>query len=120
MNPVVLGEDAAFVYKDAIFFSGHKFIGGPGDLNSSFVSDPTPQFFYPSLTLFLSSSHTLFFCLLLHTRRQFWRLNKCLTETDHITCNLCFADLITLFASVRVDHYKNKNQILEFLELNFQ
>lgn len=30
MNPVVVGEDAAFVYKDAIFFSGHKFIGGPG------------------------------------------------------------------------------------------
>lgn len=30
MNPVVLGEDSAYAYKDAIFFSGHKFVGGPG------------------------------------------------------------------------------------------
>ncbi|CAM9639661.1 unnamed protein product [Chrysoparadoxa australica] len=30
VNPVVLGNDAALVYKDAIFFSGHKFVGGPG------------------------------------------------------------------------------------------
>lgn len=30
MNPVIMGEDASYVYKDAIFFSGHKFIGGPG------------------------------------------------------------------------------------------
>jgi selenocysteine lyase/cysteine desulfurase len=30
MNPVVKGEDAPYVYKDAIFISGHKFIGGPG------------------------------------------------------------------------------------------
>jgi selenocysteine lyase/cysteine desulfurase len=30
MNPVVMGEDAPFVYKDAIIFSGHKFVGGPG------------------------------------------------------------------------------------------
>jgi hypothetical protein len=30
MNPVVSGPDAAFVYKDGIAFSGHKFIGGPG------------------------------------------------------------------------------------------
>lgn len=30
MNPVCLGEDSAYVYKDAIIFSGHKFIGGPG------------------------------------------------------------------------------------------
>ena len=32
MNPVVLGVDAPYVYKDAIIFSGHKFIGGPGRL----------------------------------------------------------------------------------------
>ena len=31
MNPVCLGDDAPFVYKDAIIFSGHKFIGGPGN-----------------------------------------------------------------------------------------
>lgn len=49
MNPVVLGEDAPFVYKDAIFFSGHKFIGGPGHVNFSFVSNHTPLFFSPSL-----------------------------------------------------------------------
>jgi hypothetical protein len=30
MNPVVLGADAQFAYKDAIFFSGHKFVGGIG------------------------------------------------------------------------------------------
>ena len=30
MNPVILGPDAPFVHKDAIFFSGHKFVGGPG------------------------------------------------------------------------------------------
>lgn len=30
MNPVVEGEDGPFVYKDAVFISGHKFIGGPG------------------------------------------------------------------------------------------
>lgn len=30
MNPVALGDDAPYVYKDAIIFSGHKFIGGPG------------------------------------------------------------------------------------------
>jgi selenocysteine lyase/cysteine desulfurase/tRNA(Ile)-lysidine synthase TilS/MesJ len=30
MNPVIMGEDAQYAYKDAIFFSGHKFIGGPG------------------------------------------------------------------------------------------
>jgi hypothetical protein len=27
---VVLGADAQFAYKDAIFFSGHKFVGGIG------------------------------------------------------------------------------------------
>jgi selenocysteine lyase/cysteine desulfurase len=30
MNPVILGEDSSYVYKDAIIFSGHKFVGGPG------------------------------------------------------------------------------------------
>ncbi|CAK4159413.1 unnamed protein product [Aphanomyces euteiches] len=30
MNPVVVGERRPFVYKDAIFLSGHKFLGGPG------------------------------------------------------------------------------------------
>jgi selenocysteine lyase/cysteine desulfurase len=30
MNPVSLGADASYMYKDAIIFSGHKFIGGPG------------------------------------------------------------------------------------------
>eukprot|EP00656_Telonema_subtile_P037008 TRINITY_DN4108_c0_g1_i1.p1 TRINITY_DN4108_c0_g1~~TRINITY_DN4108_c0_g1_i1.p1 ORF type:complete len:1013 (+),score=253.27 TRINITY_DN4108_c0_g1_i1:135-3173(+) len=30
MNPVVLDEDRPFVYKDAVFISGHKFVGGPG------------------------------------------------------------------------------------------
>lgn len=30
MNPVVSDERRPFVYKDAVFFSGHKFIGGPG------------------------------------------------------------------------------------------
>jgi hypothetical protein len=30
MNPVSIGDDAPYVYKDAIIFSGHKFIGGPG------------------------------------------------------------------------------------------
>ncbi|CAM9968587.1 unnamed protein product, partial [Discosporangium mesarthrocarpum] len=30
MNPAVVGEDQAMVYKDAIVFSGHKFVGGPG------------------------------------------------------------------------------------------
>lgn len=29
MNPVVLGDDSQYVYKDALFFSGHKFVGGP-------------------------------------------------------------------------------------------
>lgn len=32
MNPVTLGDDAPYVYKDAIIFSGHKFIGGPGKI----------------------------------------------------------------------------------------
>ena len=33
MNPVLTGagDDAALAYKDAIVFSGHKFLGGPGD-----------------------------------------------------------------------------------------
>jgi selenocysteine lyase/cysteine desulfurase len=30
MNPTVIGQDAAYAYKDGIFFSGHKFLGGPG------------------------------------------------------------------------------------------
>lgn len=30
MNPVVTDERRPFVYKDAVFFSGHKFVGGPG------------------------------------------------------------------------------------------
>lgn len=30
MNPVSIGDDAPYIYKDAIIFSGHKFIGGPG------------------------------------------------------------------------------------------
>ena len=30
MNPVSLGDDAPYIYKDAIVFSGHKFVGGPG------------------------------------------------------------------------------------------
>lgn len=30
MNPVVSDERRPFVYKDAVFFSGHKFVGGPG------------------------------------------------------------------------------------------
>ena len=30
MNPIVTGPDAPYVYKDAIVFSGHKFVGGPG------------------------------------------------------------------------------------------
>lgn len=30
MNPVVAGELRPFVYKDAVVFSGHKFVGGPG------------------------------------------------------------------------------------------
>lgn len=30
MNPVLNDDRRAFAYKDAIFFSGHKFIGGPG------------------------------------------------------------------------------------------
>ncbi|ETW02336.1 hypothetical protein H310_05873 [Aphanomyces invadans] len=30
MNPVVAGDSRPFVYKDAIFLSGHKFLGGPG------------------------------------------------------------------------------------------
>ena len=30
MNPVCVGPDSPYIYKDGIFFSGHKFIGGPG------------------------------------------------------------------------------------------
>lgn len=31
MNPVLPNSpDSEYVYKDAIYFSGHKFIGGPG------------------------------------------------------------------------------------------
>jgi len=30
VNPVVLGDDAAFVQKDAVFFSSHKLVGGVG------------------------------------------------------------------------------------------
>eukprot|EP00940_MAST-03C_sp_MAST-3C-sp2_P001477 g1477.t1 len=30
MNPVVMDENAPFVYKDAVFVSPHKFVGGPG------------------------------------------------------------------------------------------
>eukprot|EP01035_Chromulina_nebulosa_P021953 gene21953-28423_t len=30
MNPVLSGSDSNYVYKDGIYFSGHKFIGGPG------------------------------------------------------------------------------------------
>lgn len=30
MNPVISGRDAPYAYKDAIYFSGHKFVGGPG------------------------------------------------------------------------------------------
>jgi hypothetical protein len=35
MNPVSIGDDAPYVYKDAIIFSGHKFIGGPGKASIS-------------------------------------------------------------------------------------
>jgi selenocysteine lyase/cysteine desulfurase len=30
MNPVIEGPDREFVYKDAIFLSPHKFVGGVG------------------------------------------------------------------------------------------
>jgi hypothetical protein len=31
MNPVLANSsDASFAYKDAVYFSGHKFVGGPG------------------------------------------------------------------------------------------
>lgn len=30
MNPVIISDDSAYAYKDAIIFSGHKFLGGPG------------------------------------------------------------------------------------------
>ena len=30
MNPVIISPDSPFVYKDAIIFSGHKFLGGIG------------------------------------------------------------------------------------------
>jgi len=30
MNPLAIGPDAELTYKDAIIFSGHKFLGGPG------------------------------------------------------------------------------------------
>ncbi|OQR94019.1 cysteine desulfurase [Thraustotheca clavata] len=30
MNPVLTGDMRPFAYKDGIFFSGHKFLGGPG------------------------------------------------------------------------------------------
>ena len=30
MNPVIISNDSPFVYKDAIIFSGHKFLGGVG------------------------------------------------------------------------------------------
>jgi selenocysteine lyase/cysteine desulfurase len=29
MNPLIEGEDRGLGYKDAMFFSPHKFIGGP-------------------------------------------------------------------------------------------
>ena len=33
MNPVLDCEDAEMAYKDAIVMSGHKFLGGPGEVN---------------------------------------------------------------------------------------
>jgi hypothetical protein len=41
MNPLVSGPDAAFVYKDGIAFSGHKFIGGPG-ITQEHLANLTP------------------------------------------------------------------------------
>ena len=38
MNPSTIGPESCYSYKDAIFFSGHKFIGGPGNFLSSFLS----------------------------------------------------------------------------------
>ena len=34
MNPPTIGPESCYSYKDAIFFSGHKFIGGPGNFLS--------------------------------------------------------------------------------------
>lgn len=31
MNPVLMNSsDSQYAYKDAVYFSGHKFVGGPG------------------------------------------------------------------------------------------
>ena len=35
MNPVSISDDAPYIHKDAIIFSGHKFIGGPGTTTNS-------------------------------------------------------------------------------------
>lgn len=46
MNPVqVGGPDAALVYKDAIVFSGHKFVGECSVLRSSHISTHPPLAF---------------------------------------------------------------------------
>lgn len=39
MNPVILGDENQHAFKDAIFFSGHKFLGGLGELLFSYISD---------------------------------------------------------------------------------
>ena len=37
MNPVLINSaDAEYVYKDAIYFSGHKFVGGPGFFKTNY------------------------------------------------------------------------------------
>lgn len=38
MNPTVIGDDAQHAYLDAVFFSGHKFLGGPGSPGGTVLS----------------------------------------------------------------------------------
>ncbi|KDO22160.1 hypothetical protein SPRG_12658 [Saprolegnia parasitica CBS 223.65] len=48
MNPVLAGDQRPFAYKDGLFFSGHKFLGGPGSpgvlvLKKRLLGNPVPS-----------------------------------------------------------------------------
>ena len=63
MNPPSIGSESCYSYKDAIFFSGHKFIGGPGNFLSYRLPFCPLSFFFPSFFVFhftLSPSYSYF------------------------------------------------------------
>jgi hypothetical protein len=83
MNPVLTNSpDAEFVYKDAVYFSGHKFVGGPGRASDSLCL--TFPLCLMQAPLVSSSPREGFF---LHPKRRLPSKEEALSSMSQITIN---------------------------------